>query len=162
MRKIKHRMAINMSKNININEITLPALVRITNVLFLFLSSSLMIFFISLISILGTYIVDSHCEKVVFFPKGGSFIAIFGLLLTIRYRFVKSLNDFKSCYDSCFGSGGFSTTHVSKEEISIVNSISTKECVGFWLIILGTVISLTGEYVPLIDMYKLIKQLTMH
>ncbi|WP_136800031.1 hypothetical protein [Desulfosediminicola ganghwensis] len=96
------------------------------------------------------YCFDSASGKSFYLEKLGIIFPIIGLLMTIKHRFVKNGKTFKDYNRSYSGVGTFDEYYLSKSQAEKVKGIAKEETTGFWIIILGTILGLFAQYIPLI------------
>lgn len=129
----------------------LPVVVTTTNKIFSIISNQIIVWLFALLSVPICYLLDSYWQESQLLPEVGAVLTILGLLLTIKHRFVKDGTTFKAYHDSYFGIGRFAETHITDQDAKKIKSIAIQEASGFWLIIIGTLINVFSDRLPLLD-----------
>lgn len=106
-----------------------------------------------LLPILG-YVFDSYARQPEFLEKSGAFIVMLGFLLTIKYRVVMSSETYTKYRRGIKGVGPTESSHSDNLEYDKTMIVVKTEVLGIWSILLGSLLSIFGSYIPLVDFCK--------
>ena len=113
----------------------------LTEKCFKVLASKRFVFVSMIILMVLAIYFDRKNGGVVFVEKAGTVMAFFGVLITVKHRFLTSISLFSAYFHEARGSGVLGSSHVNDQEYERVRGMAEEECIGLWMILFGTLLS---------------------